>query len=144
MGVEIAGLQALGFGLNWNSTTSQKRIAQDVLDVLSDRRLLHGHLNITRPSADAEDCLESAQECRALLTEAIKLTKVGSPLRAHLTVMRSAFTQFVQLAGRNGAAFRRSVDQFRLALGVLRSSVAQVAESLGEIRGVTVPHELES
>ncbi|SEF49738.1 hypothetical protein SAMN05216223_101121 [Actinacidiphila yanglinensis] len=144
MGVEFTGVQALGLGLNWSSTTSQKKIAQDVLDTLSDRRLLHGYINVDRPVEDAEECRASAQECRELLTEAIKRAKVGSPLRAHLRVLRSAFTQFIQLAGRDAASFLRDADQFRLALRVLRLSVARVAESLGEIRGVTVPDELES
>lgn len=142
MGIKFTGLQALGLGLNWDNTTSQKQIAQDVLDTLSDRRVLHGHLNDNRPGEDVAPCLASAQQCRAFLTEAITSAKPGGPLRAHLRVMRSAFTSFIQLGGRDGTTYHEDLSQFRLALGVLRSSVTQVADSMAELRGLTVPDEL--
>lgn len=141
---DSVSFSVLGLGLGWDAKTSQKKIAQDVLDTLADRRVLRGDLNPNRPLEDVGPCLQSAQECREFLTDAVTRAKVGSALRAHLRVMRGAFTQFVELGGHDGVNFRDNVDEFRLALGVLRSSVTQVAESLEEIRGVTVPDELGS
>lgn len=141
MGIELTGVQALGLGLEWGSTTSQRKIAQDVLDTLSDRRVLHQRRNLLRPSRDALPCFLSAQECRALLTEAIKLAKVGSPLRLRLQEMRSAFTGFVELAGPNAEDFRDDASRFRDALEDLGTSVRQTAGTVAEIRGVSLPEE---
>lgn len=145
MGMEFAefSVSGLGLGLKWNATTSSKKMAQDVLDRLADRRILSKDLNLSRPVLDVVPCFGSAMECRAFLGEAMARAKVGSPLRGRLRAMQSAFTAFVQAAGNDGTAFVEDVDRFRAALQTLQAEVATVATSIAEIRGVTGPPELQ-
>jgi hypothetical protein len=143
VGFNIAGFSIAGLGLNWDTTTSDKKIAQDVLDVLDDRRVLNPQRG-NRPQTEASYCMDSAQECRALLTEAIKAAKVGSGLRQHLKDLRDPFTNFVEEGGPDGIKFSENHPAFQDALNVLRRAVIVHAAVISKIRGVTCPDSLRA
>ena len=144
MGFLLSGVSVASyFGLNWDKTTSTKKIAQDVIDRIADRRVLNPQT--MRPTTEAVYCLESGQKCRELLTEAITTAKVNCTLRGELDEMRSAFTAFVEAAGPDASKFRRGRGHqtaFEVALNALRRDVTAQAVIVARRRGVTCPQRL--
>ena len=133
MGVRVNGLSGFGFGVNWEYTESDKRVAERVLAYLEDRRLLFG----LRIFEDQRYCIESALQVRQFLTEQIGIG-VGRELGDVLRSMRAAFRKFVENGGPNGVLYHRhELDPFSLALGELRSTVGH------QIAMLAVNYDLE-
>lgn len=118
MGVKVSGgsVSILGFGVKWDVTQGDKKVARSVIAFLEDRRLLFGN----RHGEDQPYSIESALSCRTFLTAQIALTTSGKPLEASLKSMRAAFRQFVERGGPQGISFDRdswhSADPYALAL----------------------------
>lgn len=133
MGVRVSGgsVSILGFGIDWERTEGDERIARYVVGYLEDRRLLFGDRHVE----DEGHCVASALECRSMLTRQLAEAGLGQQLEASLKAMRASFRQFVERAGPHGRNFRRrgsmyEADPFSLALGDLR---AQVGEQLARM-----------
>jgi hypothetical protein len=135
------GLGAFGFSINWEKVPGDEEIARRVVTFLEDRRVLFGQ----RHYEDELDCVNSAIEIRAFLTDELAKTKAGRSLADSLRAMRAAFRRFVDAAGPNARNFRRhsgppGAHQFSTALENLRALVglhlAVIADRYGlEIEG---------
>lgn len=133
MGVRVSGgsVSILGFGIDWERTDGDEKVARYVVGFLEDRRLLFGD----RHAEDEGHCVASALECRALLTSQLAESGLGRQLEGSLKAMRASFRQFVERGGPHGRNFQRhrstyEADPFSLALGDLR---AQVGEQLARV-----------
>lgn len=133
MGVRVSGgsVSILGFGIDWERTQGDERIARYVVGFLEDRRLLFADRHVE----DEAHCVASALECRALLTGLLAEANVGQHLETSLKAMRASFRKFVERGGPDGRDFQHhhanyEADPFSLALGDLRS---QIGEQLARI-----------
>jgi hypothetical protein len=145
VGVRVSGgsVSLLGFGLNWERTAGDERIARAVLTFLEDRRLLFGDRHVE----DEAHCVVSALECRRFLTDQITEASPGAPLEVTLKAMRAAFRQFVEGAGPDGVHFQggrsmHAADPFSLALGDLRSRVGDGIAKIAWRYDLEVDYEL--
>lgn len=131
MGIRVSGgsISLLGFGIKWDLTESDKKVARAVLAFMEDRRLLFGN----RHDEDEGHSVASALDCRTFLTAQIPMTTPGKPLEATLKAMRASFRQFVELGGPSGSKFWQQghgrtgygIDPYSLALGDLRSQIGE-------------------
>lgn len=133
MGVRVSGgsVTILGFGIDWERTDGDERIARQVIGFLEDRRLLFGDRHVE----DEAHCVASALQCRTFLTSQLGEVGLGPQLESSIKALRASFRQFVERGGPHGRDFQRrhltyEADPFSLALGDLRS---QVGEQLARI-----------
>jgi hypothetical protein len=129
MGFELTGVSSPLGGISWTHTTSAKEISRQVLDVLSDRRLLQNHRG--HSPEDPRYCVLSALQLRQVLTDALKDAKNGSTLETELKAMRGAFTGFVDTAGPDGRNLQDHAAMEAARLELIRTvndSVVRVAE----------------
>ncbi|WP_432871830.1 DUF6650 family protein [Microbispora rosea] len=111
-----------GFGIQWQKTSTDRKIANEVIAFLEDRRLLFGDRHVD----DEGDCVHSALQIRTFLTEQLRRDGVGRELRQILKAMRATCRNFVDAAGPGGRNFGyhmgpTGANRFGLALGDLRS-----------------------
>lgn len=145
MGIRPTAFSAFGFGVNWEFTKSDRVIAQQVFDFLSDKRVLT--IGRARPQTEATACLASATECRTRLSGYLdRLEKPGGDLRIWLRAMREAFTDFLEAGGPSGERFGPGSDrEFNEALALLRDRVQQQANEVSDrykLTGLSLPeHE---
>ncbi|GAA5038727.1 DUF6650 family protein [Actinopolymorpha pittospori] len=122
---ELTGISFPLFGASWQKKRTDKAVANSVIRVLEDRRLLFGD----RHAEDEMHCVESALEIRQYLTTRLTDDEMGNDLRGVLKAMRAACRKFVEVAGPNACNFMHrgswgpSGDVFGLALGDLRSQM---------------------
>ncbi|MFI9311551.1 hypothetical protein, partial [Streptomyces triculaminicus] len=117
-------------------------IAQKVLDVLADKRVLT--IGRARPQNEATACLASATECRARLSEYLnQLEKPRGDLRIWLRAMRQGFVDFIEAGGLNGERFGPGSErEFNEALAQLRNRVQQHADEVSsryKLTGLSLP-----
>jgi hypothetical protein len=74
MGVRPTGMSISGVGIQWEYMETQRDVANAILLLLSDRRLLDPSRH-TRPEIEAQYCYQSAQYCREELSRALKRAK---------------------------------------------------------------------
>lgn len=145
MGIRPTAFSAFGFGVNWEFTKSDRVIAQQVFDLLSDKRVLK--VGRARPHVEAAACLASAVECRDRLSGCLdRLEKPGGDLRTWLRAMREAFTDFLEAGGPSGDRFGTGSDrEFNKALALLRDRIQQQANEVSDrykLTGLNLPkHE---
>ncbi|WP_155128680.1 DUF6650 family protein [[Actinomadura] parvosata] len=121
---EVTGVSTPLFGIQWQKTSTDRRIAREVIVFLEDRRLLFGDRHVE----DEGHCVRSALQIRAFLTEQLKRHEMGRELSTALKAMRAACRQFVDVAGPQGENFGYRMgpigaNRFGLALGDLRSQM---------------------
>ncbi|MBC9715346.1 hypothetical protein H9Y04_22615 [Streptomyces sp. TRM66268-LWL] len=90
--------------MNWEFTKSDRRLAQQLMDFLADKRVLT--IGWGRPESEAGACLASAADCRMKLSEYLdQIQKPNSDLRTWVRAIRQAFTDFIEAGGHDGGRF---------------------------------------
>jgi len=129
----------------WQKDADDRRVARKVVIFLEGRRLLFGDRHVE----DEGECIGSALQIRAFLTEQITDANPGMELERALRVMRTACRKFVEIGGPNGRNFHRShypyeADGFSLALGDLRTAIGYQLGSILADYPMDVEPELAS
>ncbi|MGW3630999.1 DUF6650 family protein [Streptomyces sp. NPDC005122] len=131
MGIRPTEISIFGVGVGWEFKKSDRQTAQQIMDFLSDKRVLT--VNPNRPPEDAAACVASAMECRKRLSELLDEVPVKSvDLRKWLRGLREAFTSFVEVSEHRGFAGQDGKSRFRKALHDLQTAVETLAGFVSE------------
>jgi hypothetical protein len=130
----LTGLSIPWFGIQWERVPGDKEIAQRVITLLEDRRLLfkkHGEIG--------GECIKSANIVRDFLTNELNSNSPGPELAATLRAMRAACREFVDAGGPDGRSFGESQRRMFLPLSYYRSGNS-IALALGRLRSLIGTH----
>ena len=127
----LTGVSTPFGGLQWERRDTDAQIAQRVVDLLGDRRLLWADFT----QEITEHCTTSAIEVRNRLGTHLENPDIGQGLASDIRVLQGLFRDFVTEVGPAGDGFGRRVpshgtDPLSQALGKLR---ALVGVRLGEL-----------
>jgi hypothetical protein len=143
MGIRPTEVSIFGIGVGWEFKRSDRQTAQQIMDFLSDKRVLIVSPN--RPSEDAAACVASAMECRKRLSELLDEVPVKSvDLRTWLRGLREAFTSFVEASERRGFVGTDGESRFRQALYDLQVAVQALSGIVSERYKLTGLRPLDS
>ena len=143
----ISGISLPFFGVSWNPSPSDRKVAVRVIKFLEDRRVVYQ----TRMRDDVVACVESVHEIRKKLTKELEELDPNQPLSKMLTRMRAACRKFHDsVAGLDlpegdiGSLSPENVVAFNLALGELRSAVGQEIAHLSYGYEIDIEDSLEA
>jgi len=143
MPYRLTGAGGFGFSVNWEKVPGDKRVAEQVIGYLEDRRVLFRK----RSGEDGMYCVMSANDVRHFLTGQLAEAKPGKSLATSIRAMRAAFREFVDAAGLDAENFRSNrsgmpTNEFSLALGELRSRVGLQVALIADRYEIDVEEEL--
>lgn len=127
-----------GYDANYVAAT---RHIVDRLLILLDGKLI---LTDDPHREDPENCRESAQDLRGVLTAEMLLLAKGGPLLEDLRALRMVCENFVKAAGQNSARFGSDPSLFWHHLTVLRELFSQRLGILVDEYGVVVTPRLQA
>lgn len=143
MGFRPTEISIFGIGVGWEFKKPDRQTAQQIMDFLSDKRVLTVDRN--RPTEDAAACVASAMECRKRLSELLDEVPAKSvDLRKWLRGLREAFTSFVEASEHHGFEGQDGESRFRESLRDLQTGVETLSGVVSERYKLTGLRTLDS
>jgi hypothetical protein len=125
----ITGISIPIFGISWNPPKLEKKIAQDVITFLEDRRVLYNPFQLESP----EHCKQSVIQIREFLTQQLYDVEKDSEISKTLRAMRSACRKFLDMVTENDFYFKESEGRIRNDIGF--GGQILFFSGIGELRG---------
>ncbi|MFC2070040.1 DUF6650 family protein [Chloroflexota bacterium] len=137
----LTGFSTPFFGLSWNPPESDRKIVQQLITFLEDRRTLYNPYNIETPIFVDQSLLEIRKE----LT--ITLQRVGDnpEISPHLRAMRAACRKYLnEMSNQKSPRYHFRDYEVFAALGELRAAFGIHIAQLAVKYGIDIEEELAS
>ncbi|WP_433763723.1 DUF6650 family protein [Flavobacterium ginsenosidimutans] len=125
----VTGISVPIFGISWNPPKLQKKVAENVITFLEDRRILYNPFELESP----EHCIQSINAIREFLTQQLFDVESNSELGVVLRAMRSACRKFLDTIAENDLYFTAEVGSVRNDVGFGGQMI--FFSGIGELRG---------
>jgi hypothetical protein len=141
----LGGVSAFGFGVSFKPTEADRTIVRELLTFLEDRRALFVQAIWEQP----DHVVQSVQQIRTELTNALKRLGEKSPAAEACRLMRGACRDFVSKVGETALrpeeirlAQGWQGENFLIALGALRATFGQQIALLAHLYEVDLEEHL--
>ena len=142
----LTGISCPFFGISWNPSESERKVAQRVIRFLEDRRVLYNPSELESPRY----CVESVCRIREYLTSEMQQIDSDSNLFSYMKAMRIACRKFLD---RFSSKDDRFLDEARYngnysswvfgsALGEMRGTFGNMIAQISAAYGIDVEDDL--
>lgn len=142
----LTGISCPFFGISWNPSESERKVAQKVIRFLEDRRVLYNPSELESPRY----CVESVCRIREYLTSEMQQINSDSNLFSYMKAMRIACRKFLN---RCSSKDDRFLDEARYngnfsswvfgsALGEMRGTFGNMVAQISAAYGIDIEDDL--
>lgn len=142
----LTGISCPFFGISWNPSESERKVAQKVIRFLEDRRVLYNPSELESPRY----CIESVCRIREYLTSEMQQINSDSNLFSYIKAMRIACRKFLN---RCSSKDDRFLDEARYngnfsswvfgsALGEMRGTFGNMVAQISAAYGIDIEDDL--
>lgn len=142
----LTGISCPFFGISWNPSESERKVAQRVIRFLEDRRVLYNPSELESPRY----CVESVCRIREYLTSEMQQINNDSNLFSYMKAMRIACRKFLN---RCSSKDDRFLDEARYngnfsswvfgsALGEMRGTFGNMVAQISAAYGIDIEDDL--
>jgi len=130
----VTGFSIPIFGVSWNPPKLERKVAEDVITFLEDRRVLFNPFELEI----LEHCKQSVIKTREFLTQQLYDIQRGSDLDQRLRAMRAACRKFLDTLSEHEVYFRQNDGRLDNNIGLGGQMLFYSA--MGELRGTLGVH----
>jgi hypothetical protein len=125
----VTGISIPIFGISWNPPKLEKKVAQNVITFLEDRRVLYNPFELESP----ENCKQSVIAIREFLTQQLFDVERDSEIGVVLQGMRNSCRKFLDTITKNDFYFKEDGGRIKNDIGFGGQII--FFSSIGELRG---------
>lgn len=142
----LTGISCPFFGISWNPSESERKVAQKVIRFLEDRRVLYNPSELESPRY----CIESVCRIREYLTSEMQQINSDSNLFSYMKAMRIACRKFLNRCSSKDDSFLDEARYngnfsswvFGSALGEMRGTFGNMVAQISAAYGIDIEDDL--